>query len=172
MMCHVVTRKRPPIDEPGFARRGSSAEGRCGVVDLDVALREELFHTRARDLVDHRHGAREPSDDVDRQIVLGRSEPAGADHDVGAPDRRAQCGGDIVSLIAAAGHPSGGDVEVPESLGQICRVRVHDLAAAQLVADRQDLRSHRLELYPVRLTPHRTASYDFGGLRGLHGLDL
>jgi hypothetical protein len=80
--------------------------------------------------------------DVDREVVSRRAQPS-RDED----ERRA--GGGLVerpphvgAVVAAARHPRDLHAQAPQLVGQPRRVRVDDLAAAELVSDGEDLALH------------------------------
>ena len=92
-------------------------------------------------VADHRK-VEQPRDRIPRQVVLGRPEPAGHQHDVGSVERHAEHlddPGDVVAdrLMMQDVHADRG-----EPFGDPPGVRVGDLTEQQLGPDADDLCPH------------------------------
>ena len=96
----------------------------------------------SRPVIDYRLFAEHLGDRFAGQIVLGRSDAARADDDVGVGQRPGDDFGDAVAVVADLGDEGDGDVEKGELLFEEGAVGIGDVAAEQLIADREDLRAH------------------------------
>ena len=95
-------------------------------------------------VADHRD-AEQRGEGVARDVVLGRTEPAGHEHDVGAAERDAAGPRRSASRLSpTAWWCSTSTPIVGEPLGDPLRVRVRDLTEQQLGADPDELGPHPL----------------------------
>ena len=89
----------------------------------------------------HLH-AHDAGDDVARDVVLGRPQPAAADHGVAALQRLADAGLDAPEVVADLDLEVGVDAGQRQLLADPGRVAVDDDAEQQLGADGNDLATH------------------------------
>src|SRR4029450_8365095 len=85
------------------------------------------------------------------EVVAVGPEPARDEHDVGALGRAPERVDHVGGHVAHRGVIVRLDVEREQPVGQECLVRVDDLAAQELVADREHLGLHRAA--PTRTAP-------------------
>ena len=81
-------------------------------------------------------------DAVAREVVFGGAEAAGGDDDVGARERDADGGGEVLAVVADDGLEGDGDAEVVEAFGEEEGVGVGAVRRQHLRADSDDFSDH------------------------------
>src|SRR5262249_34180124 len=100
------------------------------------------LHALERRGVDLGADAEKLGDDIDGEIILGRTEAARAEHQLGAPDRVSKGAAHVVPVVAAAGHPGHRHAELPKPRRHPRRIGIDDLTATKLVANRENFGAH------------------------------
>ena len=150
-----------------------SGRSAVGIVENDAALNDQrltAIHVGHREaaprkplaesldnlrILDERH-TQHVSQRIARNIVVGRPEAAGQDHEVDAVEGAAQVLGYLTAVVPDDGLRSQLDAEGSEPLGKEERVRVEARRAQQLAPDRKDLgRSERQRGAVMRAIPER-----------------
>ncbi len=98
-----------------------------------MPLEEAHQHRVAHDLRPHRQ-----RDALDRDVVVGRPDAAGGEHDVVGAAEGSDLLGDQRDLVGNDGDPPHVDAERAELAAQVRGVGVGDLPGEDLVADEND----------------------------------
>ena len=95
------------------------------------------------ELAARRHGDRLPGD-----VILGRSQPPGGEHDVRPLEGRLQGRRHPAEVVAHRGLVEQIQAEGGQLAGDVGGVRVDNLAQEKLRADTHNLRTHALPRHP------------------------
>ena len=83
-----------------------------------------------------------PRDRLPGDVVLGRSQSPGGDHDVGSPEGRLQGGSHPAEVVTDGGLLKEVEPEGGQLAGDECGIGVDDLTQEELRADTDDLCAH------------------------------